>query len=135
MKQTGMFWHVYHNCLVSWCYSYDERKVYILDFKPKDEQELRIKYMQPVKGQLPKKFVEACKAHFKARRACDKAWQAYLENSKTNECEAYNEAYEVYDEAERVYDEAERVYAEEINALHADECPDCSWDGTEIVFE
>ncbi|KKK99443.1 hypothetical protein LCGC14_2632730, partial [marine sediment metagenome] len=33
------------------------------------------------------------------------------------------------------YSKAKRVYAEEINALHAEECPGCSWNGTEMVFK
>jgi hypothetical protein len=41
---------------------------------------------------------------------------------------------EAYGEARKAFDEACKAYAEEINQLHAKECPDCPWDGKEIVF-
>ena len=109
MKQTGMFWHVHHDVLVEYCHSYDERKEFILKNKPESERDLRLKLMQPVKGELPVELVEAWKK--------------------------YDEAREKFDEAWKKYDEARKKFDEEIEALHAKECPDCSWNGERIIFE
>ena len=41
-KITGMYWHVYHDSLLDYCYDYDGRLQYIEKYKFESEQKLRI---------------------------------------------------------------------------------------------
>ena len=157
MKQKGMFWHVHHDRLLEYCYSYDERVVYIEEHKPADEVETRLRLFKPVKGKLPeaviKAFVACDKAYVardKADAACDKAYVA-----RDKAYVAYDKAYAAWLKANAAWLKADvacrkayvaRVKADaacrkaiqdnmvEIEALHTKECLDCPWNGTEIVF-
>ena len=160
-QQVGFFWHVHHGdgLLVEWCHSYDERAEYTRTNKFPNEQGLRLRLFQYVKGQLPQEVVEAGKAYGEAGKAYNKARKAYVEarnayyatvKKVSNETlkaynetsKAYNEAVRVYVETEKACDEARNAYAEvlakhgpEVEALHAEECPDCPWDGKTIFPE
>ena len=152
-----MFWHVYHNGLMAYCHSYDERADYIRNHKPADEIETRLRLFQPVKGKLPKAVIKASAAYGKVYAAYGKAYAAYDKVSAAYDkmYAAYGKAYAAYDKAYAAYGKAyaaydkvsaayDKVYAAydkavqdnlpEIKALHAKECPDCLWDGTQIVF-
>lgn len=116
----GFFWHVHHEVLLGWCYNYNERAEFIRTDKLLEEQAVRLRLFQPVKGQLPRELVEA-------RRAYDEAYRAYYG------------AYRAYYGARRAYVEARRVYYEVLNknmpaieALHKAECPNCPWNGRTI---
>ncbi|MHC4542350.1 MAG: hypothetical protein ACYS74_21625 [Planctomycetota bacterium] len=143
MKQSGMFWHVHHDKLLEYCYSYDERVAFIKRHKDSSEINTRLRLFQPVIGDLPrqileadKAWTEACKAYTEAReayaearKACDETYKACDEAWK-----ACDEAWKARDEARKACDEAREACADEINQLHTKECPDCPWDGREIVF-
>ena len=120
----GFYWHVYHDGLLDWCWDYEERVAYVKANKPEREQELRLRLLQPVKGQLPKPFIQA-------GVACEKAWVAYRKTQIDRV--AYDKARAVYDEARATYYEALIKYQPEIEALHAQECPNCPWNGTTIL--
>jgi len=122
MKNKGMFWHVHHDYLCEYCYDYDERVEYIKKNKPKNEIETRLRLMKPVKGKLPKEFVEACK---KYEEACKKYEEA---------CKKRDEAYKKWKEAGKKLDEAYRKYLPELEKLHKKECGCKEWNGREIVF-
>ena len=126
-RKSGFYFHVHHNILMEWCYSYDERFEFIKKHKPKEEQELRTKLFQPVLGELPSNLVEAAKAYDKARTAYIKARDAYIK------------AAHPYIEASRAYSKARAAYLKEmmkcrkaIEILHAKECPNCPWNGKTI---
>ncbi len=42
------------------------------------------------------------------------------------------QALAAYDQARAAYDQAETAYKQEVEALHAQECPDCTWNGLTI---
>jgi hypothetical protein len=131
MKQSGMFWHVHHDQLLEYCYSYDERVAFIKKYKHPSEVNTRLRLFQPVVGDLPSTIAEACKAYDEVRKAFAEACKAYDE--------AFAEAWKAcdeaaFDEAWEARDEAYKTCEEEINQLHTQECPDCPWDGREIVF-
>ena len=85
-----------------------------------DLQELRLRLLKPVEGELPEAVV-------KARDAYDKAWDA-----RDKAGAAYVKAMDAYTKAMDAYDKALSDHADEINALHAAECPDCPWNGHTI---
>ena len=118
-----MFWHCHHDNLAEWCYDYQERVDYIKKAKPKNEIETRLKLFKPVKGKLPKEFVEAGKK-------CDEAGKKYDEAGKK-----YDKAWKKYDEAWKKYFEAWRKFKPEIKRLHSKECGCKEWNGKEIVFK
>ena len=95
-----MYWHVHHDTLLEWCWSAKERREYIRRNKPEDEIAIRLKLMKPVKGKLPKEFIEADKKRVEA----DKKWV----------------------EADKKWVEAYRKHFATIKKLHDRECG-CSW--------
>lgn len=105
------YWHIYHDVLLEWTTEPIEHRIeYIQTEKPEHERALRLRLLRPVRGSLPASVVEA-------RRAVVEAWRAY-------------------GEARRAYAATLSAHADEINALHAQECePDCSWDGQTIFPE
>ncbi len=138
--QKGFYWHVHHEKLLEYCYSYAERAEYIRLFKAFAERALRFRLFQPVKSKLPQDLVRARLAWAKAKEAAHKADQAYAEARR---------AHGIGDEARRAWDKAWRAGSEAveahhdyndalaknmptIEALHKQECPDCPWDGKTI---
>ena len=121
MNKVGVYWHVHHDRLVEWCRDYDERVAYIKAQKPIEEQELRLRLFQPVKGKLPVAFV-------KAWEVCNKAWEACRKAR-----EAYGKAREAYVKAGEAYVKAREACRKDILALHDQECIGCPWDG-EAIF-
>ena len=63
----------------------------------------------------------------KAERAYYVALQANIEARRVK-----NKARRAYDEACRAYDKAVIKNKSKIEALHAEECPNCPWDGHTI---
>lgn len=158
-------WHCHDKLLLEWVWDYEERVKYIRIAKPIGEQKLRLCLFQPVKGDLPPEVVRAWEAYNEAREAYDGAQEAYDEAQEACDeaQEACDEAEEAYDEAWEACDEAQEAraraweacakargayvkawaacekamekYRVEIEALHAQECPDCPWDGKTIFPE
>jgi len=143
-KQNGFYWHIHHDKLIEWCYNYRERVYFIKKYKPKNEIKTRLRLCQPVKGKLPIEFVKTWEAHIKTweayGKACnahDKARKAYYGKAK----EAYdktriacNKAWDARNRAQETYNKVRKIYKEEIEALHAKECPNCIWNGEELKF-
>ena len=123
MKKPKFYWHIHHNILMELLLEPIENRIkYIIENKPKEEIELRLRLLKPVKGKLPTMFIAA-------REACDKAREAY---DKAREAETYNEARKAYEKAGEASDEARKACREEIEVLHKLECPDCPWNGKSI---
>jgi len=128
-KNKGFCWHVHHKILMEYCYDYKGRVDAIKRDKPANEVHIRLQLFKFVKGKLPKRLLKAGKACVEAGKAYKKAGKPYSEAWK-----AYNEAGKAHNEAEKAYNEAEKAYEKEIDILHKKECPNCPWDGKEIVF-
>ena len=134
MKKEGLSIHCHHNILVEYCYDYDERVEAIKKYKPKHEQETRLRLFkllpQEAIDELPKGLVEAYKARDEACKAwveADKAWvEAYkawdeADKARAEAGKAWVEAYEAWDKADR-------------EAWHKKWCGCKEWNGKEIVF-
>ena len=118
---TGFAWHLHHDVLLEWCFDYAWRVAVIKTDKPLEEQATRLRLFQMVKGQLPAKY-DAAKAKYVAVRA------EYVATTK-----AKFHAWEAkFDAAWAEYVAAWATYKPEILALHAQECPDCPWNGKTI---
>src|SRR3990167_4801535 len=116
------YWHIHHDVLCEPLTEPIENLIKsIKENKPKEEVELRLRLLKPIKSELLKEFVEAwAEARDKSRKARDKA------------CNAWDEADKAWKEADEVWDKANEAYTTEIEALHKLECPDCNWDGISI---
>lgn len=100
-------WHVHHFVQVEPLWEpIEERIDYIKKHKPASERKLRLRLLRPVQGQLPPELVQAGKAYAQAGAAYVQAWVEYLLILA--------------------------MHKEEIDALHALECPNCPWDGKTI---
>ena len=170
--QSGFYLHVHHDRLMEWCYDYEGRRRFILDNKPTEEQELRLRLFQPVKGQLPADLLQAgaaydqaeatndqaeatcdqawaaCDTLLEARAVCDQAWVAWDQAEATllQAKAARAQAWAAYDQAEATLSQAKAAHVQtkaavylvieahktEIETLHAQECPNCPWDGKSI---
>ena len=131
-KQKPVFyWHIHHHILVeSLIEPIENRVAFIKERKPEHERETRLRLMQPVKGKLPNAVVKAWDAYLKARVAYNKAWKAHYKGWK-----AYDKAQKAWERAWKAYYKALAAHKDEIEALHAKECPNCSWDGKTIFPE
>ena len=117
------YWHVHHLILLEPCYDYEGRMGFIKRNKPVEEQELRLRLLKKVKGKLPAELIEAGQKYIEA-------WQKYIEaGPKYEEAE---EAWQKYDEAWQKYEAIIAKHSVYLNKLHAEECPDCPWDGKTI---
>ena len=141
-------WHGHHDILVSFVTSIEDRTAAIEGLKPAEEIPTRLRLMKPVQGQLPEDVTrtglataEAVTTLGKAERAYGKAERAYKGAYDRKAAEvAFDEADAALDEADAAFveadaalDEALANHADEINALHRQECvPDCPWDGKTI---
>jgi hypothetical protein len=132
-----MYWHLHHDKLMEWCWDYDERKDFIKTWKSENEKETRLRLLQPVKGKLPEDVLKAGAAYGKARAAftkasvaLDKAWSTYRKAAWV----AYDKERAAYDKAWAAYKKAIEKNMDRIIALHARECPNCVWNGEEMVF-
>ena len=119
----------------------EERRKVILATKPVEEQKLRLRLLQPVRGELPAALIRALATRNEAGAIYDEAGAIYEEALATyDEAAAIrNEAFTTYDKARVIYDKALTTFDQVINAclpeilaLHATECPDCPWDGESI---
>ena len=138
-RKEGLAFHCHHDVLVEYVYDYDDRVKYIKQNKPKAERELRLKLFKLIpEDKLPgagsgarDAFVKERVAFVKAGDAFVKAWVAY-----NKAWVAYNKAGDAYNKARDAYNKAWvaycKEYKEELEQLHTELCPDCTWDGKTI---
>jgi len=113
----ALVWHCHHDRLIEVLSEPAENRIeYILTYKPEDERALRLRLFRPVRHKFRswvKIHAAWLKAHAKLRRADAALWEEYAE----------------WEKAVAEWEEADR---EEIAIAHAEECPDCPWDGKTI---
>ena len=129
-KKLKWYFHIHHDILVEPLTEPIKNRIkFIKENKPKDEIKLRLKLMKPVKGKLPKEFIEAGQKYVEAGQKYVKAEQKYDE-ARQKYVEAGQKYFEVelkYFEARQKFDEARQKYEPQIIALHKKECPNCPW--------
>ena len=122
-KKLKWYFHIHHDILVEPLTEPIKNRIkFIKENKPKNEIKLRLKLMKPVKGELPKEFIEAGQKYVKAEQKYDEARQKYVEAGQK-----YFEVELKYFEARQKFDEARQKYEPQIIALHKKECPNCPW--------
>ena len=112
--KAGLYWFLHHNTPIEWTDDIDERWDYVCTCKPEAELPVRLEWMRPVKGALPK--------------ALGDAWKTYDDARKT-----YDDAWKTYDDARKAYDDAWKTYKPEIDALMAKELSGCPWNGRSLT--
>jgi len=107
------YFHIHHEILVEALTEPLKNRIkYIKENKPKDEIELRLKLIKPVKGKLPSELIKADQARDKANQAWGKAYQAwdkanqafikaYQARGKANQ--AWGKAYQAWDKANQAF--------------------------------
>jgi len=161
-NKQGFFWHIHDRVLIEWCLSYDEsiegirveplyeQETRLRLFQPvKGSLPEEVIKAGQVYNEAWQTHVEALRAldearqaRNEARQALDKAWlfrrkvrRAYDEARRA--CDETlqvrsNKAWETFDKAEQAYVEALTKNMPAIEALHAEECPNCPWNGHTI---
>ena len=136
-NKPKLYWHIHHDTLLEKTSNIQERIDYIKEEKPEAEIPLRLKLMTPVlhPEKLPARFQKAWEAYDKAEEASAKAWKAYLKAREAcnKALKAYIKASEDCIKAREAYDKVREASAAEIEKLHREEHPDCSWNG-ETIF-
>ena len=121
MTSVRFAWHVHHGILVEPLLGpISVRRRHINEHKPKQEIAPRQRLLKSVKGPLPTLVAKAGKAYDAAGKAYAAAWKAH------------DKALKAYDKALKAYAAALKACQPELLALHAQECPDCPWDGKTI---
>lgn len=136
-------WHIHHGALLEWSEEpLEERAKYIQRVKDAREVEHRLRLMRPVKSALPARVKARGDALFQADvryRAAHKAVGSWHGDCQSHELfalrKAREKAYTDWDQAFNALDETSFAHRDEVNALHAAECPDCPWDGETIFPE
>jgi chromosome segregation ATPase len=142
------WWHVHHDVLFEEIIgSVEERIAYIKAEKPKDEVEVRLRLLKPVRydtAKLKEAYAKLKEAYAKREEADAKWKEAYAKweeaYAKREEADAkLEEAYAKWEEvdAKRKEVDAKRkeAYAkweEAVASSHKDQCPDCPWNGHTI---
>ncbi len=126
MKTKGFYWHVHHSHIVEYCFDYQNRVDIIQQTKPQYEKEPRIHLMQPVKGKLPKAVIKAGRAFVKKLK---------VEMKLTPNSSNWYKVWVKTEKAEKLFHKTLKENKEALEKLHAEECPDCIWNGTEMVFK
>ena len=132
---TQFYWHIHHDVLLEVANEPIENRIaYIKSEKPKDEIETRLRLLKPVKGELPKKLIDARKAYVRALKVFDLAQEAYVQAREDygQERKDYDLAQEAYVQAGEAPDQEWKACKPQVEALHKIECPDCPWDGKTI---
>ena len=104
----------------------ENRISYILNYKPKEEQALRLRMLRPWPGVVPQPLAEAYTARDEARTAYDEA------RARDEALTAYHKAYTIYDEARNAYNKARTAARPELERQHRAAYPDSPWNGKTI---
>lgn len=160
MRKHGLAHCCHHDIHWEYCYDYDERVNFIKEYKPQEEQELRLKLFQIVPDNLlPGRdsaewlaYGKAGIAYGKAGIAYDKAWavcekaKAVCDKAKATRVKAKaacEKAWAVCVKARVAYGKAwiahgeardafGKAYQSELDDLHDKLFPDCTWNGKTI---
>ena len=139
MKQNSGLAHcVHHDIHWEYCYNYQKRVEFIKENKPKEEQELRLKLFKLLPNKLVpgresaewKACIKAVKSYNKALQSCIMAREAY-DKAKV----ACKKRGESLVNLLRAWDAYYSKYANELQILHDEMFPDCTWNGKTIFGE
>ena len=138
-SKARLYWHIHHQELLEPAVEPIKNRIeYIKAEKPKDEQELRLKLLRPVRGKLPEAMLIAAKPFVKVARAYSRAAKAYYNPRAAidgPEAIREREARVIQVAAQRVFKSLVEKNMPEIIALHDKECPKCPWNGKTIFPE
>jgi predicted ATPase with chaperone activity len=143
------YWHVHHDTLLEPSDNINERIDYIVNNKPKDEIETRIRLIHEIEGNVPESVAQAWDTYMNKSREYAAVFSEYNtawyesrfipERGKINDLmmDTFNFIMEKYDRVKKEFFMAQTLYYDliqtpEIKALHEKECPDCPWNGKTI---
>ncbi len=134
-----LYYHVHHEVLFEPLIEAIENRIkYILENKPLNEIETRLRLLKPVRGniKIPIYCKEAAAKRYKAyakwkeanakwREATPKRYKAYAKWAEWEEADAkWKKAYAKWESSPEWKD---------VEILHKKECPNCPWNG-ETIF-
>ena len=124
--KSGPAFHGHHDTLVGFCYDYDGRVEYIVNLKPREERELRLRLFKLIpEEKIPGRDSEEFQAITKAWEAQAKAWEA--------QAKAWETQAKVWEAQAKAVVAYTTKFKEELEKLHNELCPNCPWDG-ETIF-
>ena len=117
-KKLKWYWHIHHDILLEALTGPLKNRIkYIKNIKPKDEIELRLKLIKPVKGKIPSEVVKACDKYDEARDRYNKTRDGY---DKTQD--GYYEAQDRYNKALEKRSKTLEKHQPYLKKLHKKEC-------------
>lgn len=132
-------WHIHHDILIEPLLEpIEKRRRFIRKYKSVSEHELRLRLLQPVRGQLPERVVETGRTYAKANKEAGRLSKIYNETyrkagvSCVRAKSDYMTAELAFNDSREAYGNACQDYKAELGELHGQECPDCPWDGKTI---
>ena len=124
--EYGVGFHCHHDKLVEVIEGLSERIAYIKDYKPRKEQELRLRLIRIVPDRLlPKDVRVAVRAVRVPWAQLKPLYDAYWAKRKPLD--------DAYWAERKALSQVVAAHMPELLALHAQECKDCPWDG-ETIF-
>jgi hypothetical protein len=129
MNGLKYYWHVHHDILYETIEDVDDRKKNILEWKPKDEVETRLRLLKPILN--PPKELQDILARMQVAHAANNA--DYRENKLERDrcirpCATYLRLFTIYNEYWSLQDKLR----DQMEELHRIECPGCPWNGRTI---
>ena len=138
-RLSGLAGHAHHDRKYEYCYDYDGRLKFIMEEKPENERKLRQRlfFIFP-KDRLPGLDSPEWADYKKARADCEKA-EADYDKSWTDCEKARADYYNKAADCEKTWTDYKKAeadyllkYSKELDALHDELCPDCTFDGKTI---
>ena len=123
---TKFYWHVDPNRLVEPIMDSLEKRIKYLKYMQRKGTEILLKLMREVRGELPELYRQAWKNYERAYEAYERAGAVFL--PLETQAKVVHNLESAWEDCLLAFDSC----AEEINALHKIECPDCPWDGKSI---
>jgi len=117
MKKIQWAWHIHHDILIEPLIEPLKNRIeYIKKNKPIEEQPLRLRLLKEVKGKLPGIRISIIEKAYTEWRKADTEWRKA--DAK------WEKAGAKWRKADAKWNKKYRL---QILALHAKECPDCTW--------
>ena len=143
---SGIAQHCYHDKLFGLVWDYEERADYIRTEKPREEKTLRMRLFALIPTErlspvLAQAVAEGCRLRAEGNRLLAEGYRLFSGSNPlwAEDTRIWDEVNKQRAECNRLRAESNRLWVEslkthivELEALHAELCPDCPWDGTTI---
>ena len=129
---SGIARHCHHDKLFDLVWDYEKSAYHIRTKKPREEQTLRMRLFALIPTErlspvLAQAVAEGTRLRAESIRLWDEGTRLWAESIRL-----WTEGTRLRDESDRLRDESLKTHVVELEALHAELCHDCTWDGKTI---